>query len=52
MQSFPSHSVHVTVTAQSKSMRIPLQVIVPSHTMKVVNMHAPIDSGADISCLD
>ena len=42
----------VTVTAQSKSMRIPLQVIVPSHTMKVVDTYALIDSRADISCLD
>ena len=33
-------------------MRIPLQVIQPSHTMKVVDTHALIDSGADISCLD
>ena len=52
MQSFPSHSVHVTVTAQSKSMQIPLQVIIPSHTMKVADTHALIDSRADISCLD
>ena len=52
MQSFPSHSVCVTVTAKSKSMQIPLQIIVPSHTMKVVNIHALIDSRADISCLD
>ena len=33
-------------------MRIPLQLIVPSHTMKAVDTHALIDSGADISCID
>ena len=33
-------------------MRIPLQVIVPLHTMKVVDTHALINSRADISCLD
>ena len=52
MQSSPSHSAHVTVQALPKSMQIPLQVIEPSHTMKVVDTHALIDSGADISCLD
>ena len=52
MQSFPSHSMCVTVTAQSKSMQISWQVIVPSHTMKVVDTYALINSRADISCLD
>ena len=33
-------------------MRIPLQVLEPTHTMKVVDTHALVDSGADISCLD
>ena len=33
-------------------MQIPIQLIVPSHTMKAVNTHALVDSGADISCID
>ena len=33
-------------------MRIPLQLIVPSHTLKTVDSYALIDSGADISCID
>ena len=33
-------------------MRIPLQVLEPTRTMKVVDTHALVDSGADISCLD
>ena len=33
-------------------MRIPLQIIEPTHAMKVVDAHALVDSGADISCLD
>ena len=33
-------------------MRIPLQVLEPMCTMKVVDTHALMDSGADISCLD
>jgi len=33
-------------------MRIPLQLIVPSHTLKTVNSYALINSGADISCID
>ena len=45
-------STHVTVQALPKSMRIPLQVIEPSRTMKAIDTHALIDSGADISCLD
>ena len=52
MQSSPSHNAHVTVQALPKSMQIPLQVIEPSRVMKVVDTHALIDSGADISCLD
>ena len=33
-------------------MQIPVQLIVPSHSMKVVNTWALVDSGADISCID
>ena len=33
-------------------MQIPIQLIEPSHTLKAVNTHALIDSGASISCLD
>ena len=33
-------------------MRIPLQIIEPTHAMKVIDTHALVDSGADISCLD
>jgi len=33
-------------------MRIPLQLIVPLHTLKIINSYALIDSGADISCIN
>ena len=33
-------------------MCIPVQLITPSHTLKVVNSSALVDSGADISCID
>ena len=33
-------------------MQIPVQLITPSHTMKAVDIHALIDSGASISCID
>ena len=33
-------------------MRIPVQLITPSHTLKVVDSSALVDSGADISCID
>ena len=33
-------------------MRIPLQVLEPTCAMKVVDTHALVDSGADISCLN
>ena len=42
----------VTVRSQTKSMQIPIQLIVPSHSMKVVNIRALVDSGADISCIN
>ena len=33
-------------------MQIPVQLIVPLHTMKAVDTRALIDSGASISCID
>ena len=33
-------------------MQIPIQLVVPSHTMKAVETRALIDSGASISCID
>ena len=33
-------------------MHIPVQLITPSHTLKVVDTSALIDSGVDISCID
>ena len=42
----------VTIKSEMRSMQIPVQLIVPSHSMKVVNTWALVDSGADISCID
>ena len=33
-------------------MRIPLQLIIPSHMLKVVDTYALIDSGVDILCIN
>ena len=33
-------------------MRIPLQLIIPSHMLKVINTCTLIDSGTDISCIN
>ena len=33
-------------------MQIPIQLIIPSHSMKVVDIWGLIDSSADISCID
>ena len=33
-------------------MQIPVQLIVPLHSMKVINTRALVDSSADISCID
>ena len=33
-------------------MHIPVQLITPSHTLKVVDSSALVDSGVDISCID
>ena len=42
----------VTVQSSIPSMQISIQLIVPLHTMKAVNTHALVDSGANISCID
>ena len=42
----------VTVKSETKSMQIPIQLIVPSHSMKVVDTQALVDSSADISWID
>ena len=54
MQSSPSliTCAPVLVSTLNKSMRIPVQLITPSHTLKVVDSSALVDSGADISCID
>ena len=33
-------------------MKIPIQVITSDHIVKVVDIHALVDSGADVSCID
>ena len=48
----PSTCASVTVRSQTKSMQIPVQLIVLTHSMKVVTTQALVDSGADISCID
>ena len=48
----PSTCASVTVRSQTKSMQIPVQLIMPSHSMKVVTTRALVDSGVDISCID
>ena len=42
----------VTVKSEMKSIQIPIQLIVPSHSMKVVDIQALVNSGADIFCID
>ena len=42
----------VTVKSETRSMQIPVQLIVSSHSMKVIDTHTLVDSGADISCID
>ena len=42
----------VTVKYETRSMQIPVQLIVPSHLMKVVNTQALVNSSADISCIN
>ena len=48
----PSMCASVTVWSQTKSMQIPIQLIIPSHSMKVVTTQALVDSGTDISCIN
>ena len=42
----------VTVKSGMKSMQIPIQLIVPLYSMKVIDIQALVDSGADISCIN
>ena len=42
----------ITARSETKSMQIPIQLIIPSHPMKVVNIQALVDSSTDISCID
>ena len=42
----------ITVKLETRSMQIPIQLIVPLHSMKVVDTRALVNSGADISCID
>ena len=52
MQTLPSMSCANVFVKSSPAMQIPVQLIVPSHTMKAVDTRALIDSGASISCID
>ena len=42
----------ITVKSEMRSMQIPMQLIVPSHSMKVIDTQALVNSGANISCID
>ena len=42
----------VTVKSETRSMQIPIQLIFPLYSIKVVDTRALVDSGADISCTD
>ena len=42
----------VLVSTLNKSICIPVQLITPSHTLKVIDFSALVDSRADISCID
>ena len=42
----------VLISLFLKSMKIPVQLISPSHTLKTVDSVAPVDSDADISCIN
>ena len=35
-----------------KSVHIPVQLVVPSHTLQEIDSHIHIDSGVQISCID
>ena len=42
----------VTVISETRLMQIPVQLIVPLHSMKVIDTWTLVDRGADISCID
>ena len=48
----PPVCASVIVKSESRSMQISIQLIIPSHSMKVVDTWALVDSGVDISCID
>ena len=52
MQTLPPISCANVFVKSSPTMQIPIQLVVPSHTMKAVDTRALIDSGASISCID
>ena len=52
MQTLPSLLCANVFVKSSPTMQIPVQLVVPSHTMKAVETKALIDSGASISCID
>ena len=41
----------VTVTSETKSMQIPIQLIVLLHSMRAIDIWALVDSSTDISCI-
>ena len=42
----------ITVNSETRSMQIPIQLIVSLHSIKAVDTQALVDSGADISYID
>ena len=52
MQTLPSLLYANVFVKSSPTMQIPVQLVVPSHTMKAIETKALIDSGASISCID
>ena len=54
MQSSPSLVTYtpVLVSTLNKSMHIPVQLITPLHTLKVIDSSTLVDSGVDISYID
>ena len=52
MQTLPSLSCTNVFVKSSPTMQIPVQLVIPSHTMKAIETRALIDSGASISCID
>ena len=51
-QTLPPVSCANIFVKSSPTMQIPVQLIIPSHTMKAVDTRALIDSRASISCID